>query len=229
MTGPPGTRSGTSSTGSARRLLVAVLGMVAVLVIAILVATRMPGGTSQSDENAVTVGDLHAQRMRIRVNGVRSSSVAPLRTGDLLTLHAQVTTSGAQSLWVRTLLDFAGTDPRLARHLHVYDGPLPTGVALKAAQDITDPITFPGYVGTADAPRLHSAQPFVLDGTKETEAAGIGAYPVAVAIYVDPETPADLLSRPLKLTAVVQSVPYRAHPDDPADDQWIQGPALPLG
>ncbi len=73
----------------------------------------------------------------------------------------------------------------------------------------------------------------MLNGTSETEAAGISSYPVAVAVYVDPQTPADLLARPLAetlpLSAIVQSFPYRAHPDIPDGDLWNNGPRLALG
>ncbi|UDY23897.1 hypothetical protein [Nocardioides sp. Kera G14] len=211
-----------------KRLALAIVAMVVILIAAVLIATRLPDHTDSSEaDDVVSAGQIRAERVRIRVNGVRSSAVTPLRAGDLITLHADVTTTGSASQWMRTALDFSGTDPELAKHLYVYDGPLPTGVGLKAAVDVTDTVTFPGYVGTADVPRLANP-PMVLNGADESEAAGLEEYPLAVAIYVDPATPKELLERPLAMTATVQSSAYRAHPGEPANGDWSAGPQLPV-
>ncbi|WP_300681508.1 hypothetical protein [Nocardioides sp.] len=219
-------------TGSDRRTsrsILAIVGVVIVLVAAALIGAHLTEDRTANRGTGVTAGDLHADRIRIRVNGVRSVAVTPLRAGDLITVHAEVTSRGAASRWIRTALDLSGTDPELAPYLSIYNGPLPTGVALKAASDVTDPITFPGYVGTAAALNPAMLPPSVLDGTTEQESVGISPYPLAVALYVDPQTPTRLLSRALALSAVVQTVEYRSHPDAPADDQWSDGPRIPLG
>ena len=213
----------------ASRVVVTILGVVAVLVAAGLIGTRLTDSRSPDRGTGVTVGDLHADLIRIRVNGVRSAEVTPIHAGDLITLAADVTTHGPASQWIRTRLDVSQIDPGLAPHISIYNGVVPTGVALKAAMDVTDPITFPGYVGTADALSPVSAPATVLNGERETEAAGVTPYSLAVAMYVDPKTPQRLLDRAVALTAIVQTVPYRANPDAPADDQWVDGPRLALG
>ncbi|MFT4263627.1 MAG: hypothetical protein QM572_09615 [Nocardioides sp.] len=218
-----------TTTSPAQRLLLGVGGMVIVLIAAILIATRIPADSvGRDDAPTITVGDLTAARVRIRVNGVRSAAVTPLHPGDLITLHARITNAGKASLWTRTALDFAGTDPELAEHLYVYDGVVPTGMALTAAIDLTDPITFPGYVGTAADTGLAN-QPFVLDGTEQAETAGIGEYPLAVAIYLDPSTPQELLGRALTLVATVESAGYRDNADGPDEGDWTDGPSVSLG
>jgi len=210
-------------------MMLAIFGVVVVLVAAALIGTRLTADRGPDRGTGVTVGDVHADRIRIRVNGVRSAEVVPLRAGDLINLHADVTTQGAGALWIRTELDLSGIDADLAPYLSIYSGLLPSGVALKAAMDITDPITFPGYVGTAEERRPVPSQPFLLNGVSEQVGEGISPYPLAVAVYVDPKIPERLLARTFGLTAIVQTAPYQSHPEPPADDQWVDGPRLPLG
>jgi hypothetical protein len=229
MTGSAG--YGVAESTTRRPVRTAILAMVTVLVVALIgiYLITQAAGESTTQPRGVTVGDVTASRMEIEVNGTSTEAITGLRAGDLITLQANVTTAGAESRWMRTFIDVAGVNPGLAPYLSLYDGTIPSVESLKAAVDITDPITFPGYVGTAENLTLFTVQPFVLNGVGQSEAAGIATFPVAVGVYVDPQTPTDLLASAFAVTAIVQSLPYRTHPNIPEGDQWINGPRLALG
>ncbi len=169
----------------------------------------------------VTAGTLDIKgEYKLYLNGsataLPSNTITNFNPGDIVVVKAEITNPGSKSAWIRSGITLSGAllttnlpSPAVSTSvISVYEGSL-TSAQIAGATKLTIPSGTPVYSDAA-----------IINGTVETEGAGVSPYTAAYTIVFEALADNNAQDKAISITATTQALQYRNNTTTPDDAAW---------